>query len=67
MQVWHDLLGLLEGKSPRHAARYADIGAAISEALAAYVADVGSGAFPTAAQSSTMDEAELAQALAELA
>ena len=67
VQVWHDLLGLLEGKSPRHAARYADIGAAISEALAAYVADVGSGAFPTAAQSSTMDETELAQALAELA
>ncbi len=66
VQVWHDLLGLLDGKSPRHAKRYADIGAAIGTALEAYVADVKSGAFPTAAQSSTMDEAELAQALTGL-
>jgi 3-methyl-2-oxobutanoate hydroxymethyltransferase len=65
VQVWHDLLGLLDGKSPRHAKRYADIGAAIETALKAYVEDVQAGAFPTAAQSSTMDAAELAQALAE--
>ncbi len=66
VQVWHDLLGLLDGKSPRHAKRYADIGAAIGSALGAYVDEVQSGAFPTAAQSSAMDEAELAQALADL-
>jgi 3-methyl-2-oxobutanoate hydroxymethyltransferase len=66
VQVWHDLLGLLDGKSPRHAKRYADIGAAIGAAIGAYVEDVKSGAFPTPAQSSSMDEAELVQALSDL-
>ncbi len=66
VQVWHDLLGLYDGKQPRHAKRYAEIGAAIEAALASYVADVHSGAFPTAAQSSSMDETVLARALAEL-
>ncbi len=65
VQVWHDLLGLQDGKPPRHAKRYADIGAAIETALKAYVDEVRTGAFPTSAQSSTMDERELAQALAE--
>ncbi|MFT9092577.1 MAG: 3-methyl-2-oxobutanoate hydroxymethyltransferase [Gluconacetobacter sp.] len=63
VQVWHDLLGLLPGKSPRHAKRYADIGAAIEEAVRAYVDEVQSGAFPTAAQSSSMDPDELSRAL----
>ena len=66
VQVWHDLLGLLDGKSPRHAKRYADLGAAIGAAIGAYVEEVKSGTFPTSAQSSSMDEAELAQALADL-
>ncbi|MBB2167434.1 3-methyl-2-oxobutanoate hydroxymethyltransferase [Gluconacetobacter aggeris] len=63
VQVWHDLLGLFPGKSPRHAKRYADIGTAIEEALRAYVGDVRSGAFPTVAQSSGMDPEELSRAL----
>jgi 3-methyl-2-oxobutanoate hydroxymethyltransferase len=63
VQVWHDLLGLFE-TSPRHAKRYAEIGAAIEQALSAYVADVQEGQFPTAAQSARMDPDELARALA---
>jgi len=63
VQVWHDLLGLFE-TSPRHARRYAEIGAAIEDALREYVADVQGERFPTAAQSAGMDEAELAKALA---
>lgn len=63
VQVWHDLLGLGDGRVPRHAKPYADLNAAIEAALRAYVADVGAGAFPTAAQSSAMDEGELARAL----
>lgn len=63
VQVWHDLLGLGDGRPPRHAKPYADLAGAAEAALRAYAADVGSGAFPTAAQSSTMDEAELARAL----
>ena len=63
VQVWHDLLGLFDGRSPRHAKRYAEIGALMKEAVAAYVADVESGAFPTEAQSSKMDSATLDEAL----
>ena len=63
VQVWHDLLGLFE-TSPRHAKRYAEIGAAIESAIRAYASDVGDGLFPTSAQSSKMDTDELARALA---
>jgi 3-methyl-2-oxobutanoate hydroxymethyltransferase len=48
VQVFHDLLGLGEFV-PKHAKRYADIGAAITKALAAYAADVRSGVFPAEA------------------
>ena len=63
VQVWHDVLGLFPGKSPRHARRYAEIGTLIEDALRLYVAEVQAGAFPTAAQSSGMNENELAAAL----
>lgn len=63
VQVWHDILGLFE-TSPRHAKRYAEIGAAIESAIRAYAADVEGGAFPTDAQSAQMDADELARALA---
>ena len=63
VQVWHDVLGLYEGRPPRHARRYAEIGAAMETALRSYVEDVRTGAFPTRAESSTMDPAELAKAL----
>ncbi|MFI4963893.1 MAG: 3-methyl-2-oxobutanoate hydroxymethyltransferase [Caulobacterales bacterium] len=63
VQVWHDLLGLFE-TSPRHAKRYAEIGAAIEAAVRAYATDVAEGHFPTDAQSARMDADELARALA---
>lgn len=62
VQVWHDILGLFE-TSPRHAKRYAEIGAAMEAAIRAYADDVRDGLFPTAAQSSTMDAGELTKAL----
>jgi 3-methyl-2-oxobutanoate hydroxymethyltransferase len=62
VQVWHDILGLFD-TSPRHAKRYAEIGTAIKAAVSAYVEDVKSGAFPTGAQSSKMDQAVLTDAL----
>ncbi|GBQ83351.1 3-methyl-2-oxobutanoate hydroxymethyltransferase [Gluconacetobacter johannae DSM 13595] len=65
VQVWHDVLGLYDGKSPRHARRYADIGAAIETALRQYVNEVQSGAFPTPAHSARMDQDELDRALGE--
>jgi 3-methyl-2-oxobutanoate hydroxymethyltransferase len=43
VQVFHDLLGLGGDFKPRHARRYADAGAVVREALAAYVGDVRDG------------------------
>jgi len=45
--VVHDLLGLTTGHVPKFAKRYADIGAAMSAAFAAYKGEVESGAFPS--------------------
>ena len=64
VQVWHDILGLGEGRPPRHAKVYGEIGHAIEAAVSAYAADVRAGAFPTDAQSVAMDEGEWASLLA---
>jgi 3-methyl-2-oxobutanoate hydroxymethyltransferase len=44
--VWHDLLGLYDGRSPRFVKRYADLAGAARAALEEYAAEVRSGAFP---------------------
>ena len=49
--VTHDILGLYDGVSPKFVKRYADLGAAMKQAFAAYKHDVESGAFPDAAHS----------------
>jgi 3-methyl-2-oxobutanoate hydroxymethyltransferase len=54
VQVWHDLLGLFEGKTFRHAKRYGEVGEMIVTALRSYAHEVETGAFPTKAHSSTM-------------
>jgi 3-methyl-2-oxobutanoate hydroxymethyltransferase len=61
VQVFHDLLGLYDAFIPKHARRYADVGATIREAVARYAADVKAGAFPTAKESFKMDPAALAE------
>lgn len=48
--VFHDLLGIEERIAPRFVRRYAQLGTTAREALAAYVADVRSGAFPSEAE-----------------
>jgi len=45
--VIHDVLGLTESEPPRFVRRYADLGAAITEAASRFAADVRSGAFPS--------------------
>ena len=47
--VWHDLLGMYAGGTPRFVKRYAELAEEIGTALDQYVADVRSGAFPGAA------------------
>jgi 3-methyl-2-oxobutanoate hydroxymethyltransferase len=59
--VWHDLLGLYEGRTPRFVKQYADLKAEIARALAAYAADVRSGAFPEERHTYAMTDEELAR------
>jgi 3-methyl-2-oxobutanoate hydroxymethyltransferase len=49
--VWHDLLGIEERIAPRFVRRYAQLGVATREAIAAFADDVRSGAFPAAGES----------------
>lgn len=51
VQVVHDTLGLGGDFVPKHAKRYADLGGMMKQAIAAYVADVRGGKFPTDANS----------------
>ena len=44
--VYHDLLGLYQGKAPRFVKRYAELAPEIQGALGRFAADVRSGAFP---------------------
>lgn len=47
--VWQDMLGLRQGKVTRFVKQYANLAQTISDAAAAYVADVRDGSFPTPA------------------
>jgi 3-methyl-2-oxobutanoate hydroxymethyltransferase len=58
--VWHDLLGLYEGRSPRFVKRYADLAGEIERALETYAAEVRSGAFPEEQHTYSIPEEELA-------
>ena len=62
VQVITDLLGL-GSFIPRHARPYADLRQAIRDAATAYATDVVAGTFPSASQSSRMDESVLANVL----
>lgn len=62
VQVWHDVLGLFEEQPPRHARRFAEIGAAMQQALEGYVGEVKAGSFPTGAQASSIKPEVLAEA-----
>ncbi len=58
--VWHDLLGLYDGHSPRFVKRYADLAGEIQRALAAYAADVRERRFPEEQHTYSMPGEELA-------
>ena len=64
--VWHDLLGLTEGRTAKFVKRYANIAAEIRQALSAYAADVRSGAFPAEEHTYGIPDAELALFESEL-
>jgi 3-methyl-2-oxobutanoate hydroxymethyltransferase len=59
--VWHDILGLYEGRTARFVKRYANVGEVIRTALEEYVADVRERRFPEEQHTYAMpsDEREL--------
>jgi 3-methyl-2-oxobutanoate hydroxymethyltransferase len=57
VQVFHDLLGLYDRFVPKHTRQYAQLGRTITDAIAAYAADVRSGVFP--AEENTFHEPSL--------
>jgi 3-methyl-2-oxobutanoate hydroxymethyltransferase len=65
--VWHDLLGLYEGRAPRFVKQYAELAPTIGEAVEQYASEVRSGAFPEERHTYAMSEEELALFEQELA
>jgi 3-methyl-2-oxobutanoate hydroxymethyltransferase len=59
--VWHDLLGLYQGGSPRFVKQYADLATEIERAVSTYVADVRERRFPEEQHTYSMPEEELAR------
>jgi 3-methyl-2-oxobutanoate hydroxymethyltransferase len=57
--VWHDLLGLYDGKAPRFVKRYADLAAEAKRALETYVDDVREGRFPDEQHTYAIPDEEL--------
>jgi 3-methyl-2-oxobutanoate hydroxymethyltransferase len=65
VQVWHDVLGFSPNPPFRHAARFAEVGRTIEEALAAYAAAVREKRFPTAANAASIAPDIVAAALGQ--
>ncbi len=65
--VFHDLLGLYQGRPPRFVRQYAQLASVIADALERYAADVRSGAFPGEEHTYAIADDELAQFEADAA
>jgi 3-methyl-2-oxobutanoate hydroxymethyltransferase len=57
VQVVHDILGLFPDFTPRHARRFAEVGAVVRDAVTAFMGEVRERTFPTEQQSAPMDAA----------
>lgn len=60
VQVFHDILGLFEEFTPRHAKHYAELGGVIREAIGNYARDVRERKFPAPENSFNMKDDVLA-------
>jgi 3-methyl-2-oxobutanoate hydroxymethyltransferase len=58
--VWHDLLGLYDGTSPRFVKRYADLATTVRDAVSAYATDVRERRFPEEVHTYAIPDEELA-------
>jgi 3-methyl-2-oxobutanoate hydroxymethyltransferase len=63
IQVVTDIVGLTQGFIPRHARRFGEVGEALAAAVTAYREAVAASTFPSDAESTSMDEAVLADVL----
>jgi 3-methyl-2-oxobutanoate hydroxymethyltransferase len=57
--VYHDLLGITTGRSPKFVKRYAEIHAAMVDGVSRYAEEVRAGAFPAAEHSYAVEPEEL--------
>ena len=64
--VFHDLLGIYDGHSPRFAKRYGEVKAQMVAGVAEYAAEVRAGAFPGPEHTYSIDEDELGRFRAAL-
>lgn len=67
VQVIHDILGLFPDFTPRHAKRFADLGAAMRSGVEAYLREVRERSFPAEQQSATIDASLIERLRAESA
>jgi 3-methyl-2-oxobutanoate hydroxymethyltransferase len=58
--VWHDMLGMYAGRTPRFVKRYAEVAQEIGDAVAQYAHEVRTGAFPEERHTYAMSPEELA-------
>ncbi len=65
--VFHDLLGIREGRGARFVQRYADLQDEMDNGVAAYAADVREHRYPAPEHTYSIDSASLAQFRSELA
>jgi 3-methyl-2-oxobutanoate hydroxymethyltransferase len=65
--VFHDLLGIREGRGARFVQRYADLQAEMDAGVSAYAADVRAGRYPGPEHAYSIDDAELTEFRAGLA
>jgi 3-methyl-2-oxobutanoate hydroxymethyltransferase len=59
--VWHDLLGIHRGHTPRFVRRYAELGTAMVDGVREYAEDVRAGRFPGAEHVYAVEPGELAE------
>ena len=57
--VWQDMLGMVDGLSPKFVKHYAELGAAMRRAFQTYADEVRAGTFPATEHTYGMDEKDL--------
>ena len=57
--VWQDMLGMVDGLSPKFVKHYAELGTVMRQAFQTYADEVRAGTFPAAEHTYAMDEKDL--------